>query len=75
MAKLSFITPILILNTQRPFRILISIYVTNLVLHSFILPLTSTIPITITDTETYLPSDDPNITNLMVSHDDSEETI
>ena len=39
----------------------------------YILPLTSTIPITITDTEHYLPSDDPNITNLMVSHYDCEK--
>ena len=64
MAKLSFVTPILVLNTQRPFKILISIYITTLVLHFFILPLTSTIPLTITDTENYPPSDDPNITNI-----------
>ena len=73
MAKLSFITPIMVLNTQRPFKILISIYITTLVLHSYKLPLTTTKPITITDTENYLPSGDPNITNLMVSHYDCEK--
>ena len=66
MAKLSFITPTLVLNTQRPFNLSIFIYISNIVLHSFILPLTYTIPITTTNTETYLSSDDPNITNLMV---------
>ena len=32
-----------------------------------------TIPIELTDTDNYLPSDDPNITNLMVSHYDCEK--
>ena len=73
MAKLSFITSVLVLNTQRPFKILISIYITNIVLYSFLLPLTSIIPTTITDTENYLPSDDPNITNTIVSHYDCEK--
>ena len=31
---------------------------------------TSSIPITPTDENQYLPSDDPNLTNLMVSHYD-----
>ena len=70
MAKLSFTTPTLVLDTQRPFKLSIFIYITNLVLHSFILPLRYAIPITTTNTENYLPSDDPNITNLMVSHYD-----
>ena len=73
MAKLSFITPILVLNTQRPFKILISIYIITLVIHSFVIPLTSKIPIIITDTENYLPAVNPNITNLMVSHYDCEK--
>ena len=32
-----------------------------------------TIPIELTDTNNYLPPDDPNITNLMVSHYDCEK--
>ena len=73
MAKLSFITPTLVLNTQRPFILPIFIYSTNIVLHSFILPLTYSIPITTTNTENYLPYDDQNITKLMVSHYDCEK--
>ena len=34
---------------------------------------THTIPIELTDTDNYLPPDDPNITNLMGSHYDCEE--
>ena len=34
---------------------------------------THTLPIELTDTDNYLPPDDPNITNLMVSHDDCEK--
>ena len=33
----------------------------------------STIPVELTDTDNYLPPDDPNITNLMVSHYDCEK--
>ena len=73
MAKLSFITPTLVLNKQHPFKLPIFIYLTNVVLHSFTLPLTYTIPVTTTNTEHYLPSDDANITNLMVSHYDCEK--
>ena len=73
MGKLSFITPTLVLNTQRPLKLPIFIYITIIVLHSFIVLLTYTIPITITNTENYLTSDDPNITNLMVSHYDCEK--
>ena len=32
-----------------------------------------TIPIELTDTDNYLPPDDPNVTNLMVSHYDCEK--
>ena len=72
MAKLSFITRTLVLNTQPPFKLHIFIYKTNIILHSYILPFTYTIPITPTRTDNYLSSDDPNITNLMVSHYDCE---
>ena len=69
MAKLYFTTHTLDLNRQLPSRLFIFIYITNILLHSFILTFTSTIPTkpTITDNN-YLPSDDPNITNLIVSH-------
>ena len=73
MAKLSFITLTLVLNTQRPFELPIFIYFTNTVLHSLKLPLTCKIPIAIANTENYLPSDNPNITNLLVSHYDCEK--
>ena len=43
-------------------------YISHILLHSFILACTSSIPITPTDTENYFPSDDPKITSLMVSH-------
>ena len=33
------------------------------------------IPIELTDTDNYLPPDDPNITNLMLSHYDCEKNI
>ena len=42
----------------------------DLILHSHLITFTFSIPITPSDTETYLPSDDPNITDLMVSHVD-----
>ena len=66
MAKLSLIAHTLVLNTQPPFKLPIFIYVINIVLHSFILPFLYTIPITATNTENYLPSEDPNITNPMI---------
>ena len=66
MAKLYFATQTLALNTQLPFRLHTFIYTTNILLHSFILTFTSTVPKTPTNTEKDFPSDDPNITNLMV---------
>ena len=66
--KIVFYNPYSGLNTQRPFKLPIFVYITNIVLHSFIIPFTYTIPITTTDTENYLPSDDPNITNVLDSH-------
>ena len=41
-----------------------------MILHSHLFTFTFSIPKTPFDTENYLPSDDPNITNLMVSHYD-----
>ena len=70
---MSFITHTLVLNTQPPLKLPTLIYFNNIVLHSFILLFTYTIPITPTNTEIYLPSDNPNITNLMVSHNACEK--
>ena len=41
-----------------------------MIIHLHLFNFTFSIPITPSDTENYLPSDDPNITNLMVSHYD-----
>ena len=72
MAKLSFTTLSPVLNTQSPFKSLY-LYITNIILHSYLLPFTATIPISVTNTEDYLPSDDPCITNFMVSHYECEK--
>ena len=73
MAKLYFTIHTPVLNTQLPFELDTLFYITKIVLHSFVLTLTSTIPISPTDKENYFPSDDPNVTNLMVSHSDCEK--
>ena len=70
MAKSHFVThtPVLIIlplsKLYTPF------YITPLILYLHLFTFTFSIPITPSDTENYLPSDDPNITNLMVSHYD-----
>ena len=71
--KIVFITHTLVLNIQRPFKLPICIYITNIVIHSFILPFTYPIPITIINTEKYLQSEDPNITTLLGSHYDCKK--
>ena len=68
MAILSFVTHTLVLNIPLPSRLYTTLYITNLILHSHLFTFTFSIPITPSDTENYLPSDDPNITNLMVFH-------
>ena len=73
MARLYSITHTLVLNTQPPFKLYTFIHITKILLHKFILTFTSTIPITPHKTENCLPSDDPNFTNLMVSHYDCEK--
>ena len=70
MAKLSFVTHIQYLNILLLSRLYTTLYITNLILHLHFYNLTTSIPITPSDTENYLRSDDPNITNLMVSHYD-----
>ena len=68
MAKSSFVTHIQDLNIPLLSRLCITLYITNLILHLHFFNFTFSIPITPSDTEKYLPSDNPNITNLMVSH-------
>ena len=70
MAKSSFVTHTPVLNIPLPSRLFIILYITNLILQSHLFIFTLSIPITPSDTENHLPSDDPNITNLMVSHYD-----
>ena len=70
MAILSFVTHTPVLNIPLPSRLYTTPYITNLILYSHLFTFTSSIPITPPETENYLPSDDPNITNLMVSHYD-----
>ena len=70
MEKLSFVTHIQDLSILLPFRLYITLYITNLILYLHFYNLTLSIPITPSGTENYLASDDQNITNLMVSHYD-----
>ena len=70
MATLSSVTHITVLNIQHPFKPYTTFYITTLILYLHLFNSTFSIPITPSDTENYLPSDDPNITNLMVSHYD-----
>ena len=72
MAKSSFVTHTPVLNIPLPSRLYTILCITNLILYSHLFTFTFSIPITPTDTENYLPSDDPNITNLMVFHYDCD---
>ena len=70
MAKSHSLTHTQVLNILPPFKLYTTFYITTLILYVHLFKFTSSIPITPSDTENYLPSDDPNITNLMVSHYD-----
>ena len=70
MAKLSSTTPSLVSNIQLPFKTHVLLIITHVFLFSINPYITYSIPIKPTDDDKYLPSDDPNITNLMVSHYD-----
>ena len=70
MAKSSSVTRTQVLNILRLFELLTTSYITILILYLHLFNFTFSIPITPSDTENYLASDDPNITNLMVSHYD-----
>ena len=70
MAKSHSVTHIQVLNTLHLFELFATSYITTLLLYLHLFNFTFSIPITPSDTENCLPSDDPNITNLMVSHYD-----
>ena len=69
MAKSHSVTHTQVLNILPLFELFTTFY-TTLILYLHLFNFTSSIPITPCDTENYLPSDDPNITNLTVSHYD-----
>ena len=73
MAKSPLVTHTQVLNIRLPFRFYTVLLITNMVLHSYLLTFTSPVPITPSDTQHYLPPDDPIITILMVSHYDYEK--
>ena len=64
MAKSSFVTNTPVLKKPLPSRLYTILYLTNLILHSHLFTFTFSLSITPSDTENYLPSDDPNITIL-----------
>ena len=70
MAKSSFVTHTPVLNIPLLSRLYMILYLTNLILQSHSFTFTFSLPITPSDTKNYLPSHDPNITHLMVSHYD-----
>ena len=70
MAKSHSVIHTQVLNILPLFELFTTSYITTLILHLHLFNLTFSKPITPSDTENYLPSDDPNITNLMVSHYD-----
>ena len=67
MAKSHSVTHTQVLNILPLFELFTTSYITTLILYLHLFNLTFSIPITPSDTKNYLPSDDPNITNLMVS--------
>ena len=70
MAKSHFVTHTPVLINLPLSKLYTPFYITPLILYLHLFTFTFSIPITPSDTENYLPSDDPNITNLMVSHYD-----
>ena len=70
MAKSHSVIHTQVLNILPPFNLFITSYITTLILYLHLFNFTFSIHITPSDTENYLPSDDPNITNLIVSHYD-----
>ena len=73
MAKSHSVTPTQALIILLLFELCTTSYITSLIPYLHLFNFTFSIPITPSDTDNYLPSDDPNITNLMVSHYDCAE--
>ena len=74
MAKSYSVTQTKGLKYTTSFELPTTSYITIIILYSHLFNFTFSIPITPSDTENYLPSDDPNITNLMVFHYDCKTT-
>ena len=70
LAKSHFVTHTPVSNILPLSKLYTTFYIKNLILYLHLFNFTFSIPITPSDTENYLPSDDPNITNPMVSHYD-----
>ena len=70
MAKSHFVTHTPVLNILPLSKLYTPFYITPLILYLHLFNFTFSIPMTSSDTEHYLPSDDANLTNLMVSHYD-----
>ena len=73
MAKLFSTTLFLVSNKPRLFNTAFSLFITHIIFFYLNPYLTFSIPITPTDEDRYLPSDDPNKTNFMVFHYDCEK--
>ena len=70
MSKSHFLTHTPVLNILPLSKLYTTFNLTNLILYLHLFNFTFSIPVTPFDTENYLPSDDPNITNPMVFHYD-----
>ena len=70
MAKSHSVTHTQVLNILPLFELFTTSYITTLRLYLHLFNFTFSITITPSDAENYLPSDDPNNTNVMVSHYD-----
>ena len=70
MAKSHSVTLTQVLNILPLFELFTTSYITTLIPHLPLFNFTFSIPITPSDTENNLPSDDPSITNIMVSRCD-----
>ena len=68
--EITFVTHSPVLNILPLSKLYTTFYIANLILYLHLFNFTFSIPITPSDTENFLPSDDPIITNLMVSHYD-----
>ena len=73
MAKLPFITPVQVSNILLPSNKHNTPSLTYIILSYFTISFIATIPTTPTDDTQYIPSSDPNVTNLMVSHYNCEK--